>query len=144
MIKVYFDGAFSISTGTMGLGAVVKQGRKIIYTHHEEIKEGGVTKLDGKHTIIKETSNNVSEYLSCIKAVEYLIKFHPKEEIEIYGDSQLVINQMNGLWRIKEGAYAPYAKLLRELIWKLKSPKFIWIPRSSNAYADLVSRGEIQ
>lgn len=143
MLKVYFDGAFANTTGEMGLGAIVKKGRKIIYTHHEKIKPYGVITLNGKHHVVKETSNNVSEYLSCIKAVEYLIRFHPKEQIEIYGDSQLVIKQMNGEWGIKEGAYTEYAKLLRELIWKLKSPTFTWIPRSSNMYADLVSRGEV-
>jgi ribonuclease HI len=64
------------------------------------------------------------------------------EEIEIYGDSQLVVKQMNGEWGVKKGAYAEYAYKASILLCNLKEKNTVtiqWIPREQNEKADYQS-----
>ena len=60
------------------------------------------------------------------------IKTHDINDVEIYGDSLMVINQMNNLVKIKY----PISKLLHliasEISYKIDKIKFIWIPRKEN------------
>jgi ribonuclease HI len=85
------------------------------------------------------------EYLGAIAILDILEKLGMQQEpITIRGDSKLVIKQMNKEWRIKEGAYVPYAK--RCLAKSLRFPKirFEWIPREENGLADELSKGELR
>ena len=46
-------------------------------------------------------SNNVAEYAGVLHALKCLSSC-PPGRVTIYGDSNLVINQLNGRWRIKK------------------------------------------
>jgi hypothetical protein len=60
------------------------------------------------------------------------------------GDSQLVVNQMNGQWAIKEGAYTKYAQRCKELLRLFgKKPTINWIKREQNEEADNLSKGHL-
>ena len=62
------------------------------------------------HALLKEHTNNESEYIAVIAALNEELG-----DLEIISDSQLVINQLNCLWKIKE-------ERLRELavkVWRL-------------------------
>ena len=72
-------------------------------------------------------SNNVAEYMGFIWLVKTLItdintraeKEMP--EVVICGDSQLVVMQMNGDWRIKDGRYVVHALEASRELMKLKT-----------------------
>src|SRR5215211_493397 len=50
----------------------------------------------------KESSNNVAEYIGLIKALEWLFNNgYTKSTIRIQGDSQLIINQLCGKYRVR-------------------------------------------
>jgi ribonuclease HI len=60
------------------------------------------------NTIFKPvtTSVNTSQYCACILLLTYLLQNGYKdEEIVIYGDSKLVVSQMNSSWKIGQGHY---------------------------------------
>jgi ribonuclease HI len=64
------------------------------------------------------------------------------DKIEIFGDSMLVVNQMNGSWQIKQGAYREYALKAKPLLSELKRNNHVsitWIPREQNEKADYQS-----
>jgi ribonuclease HI len=89
-------------------------------------------------------SNNVAEYSGLVALLEWLIEngFNVDPHVvEIAGDSQLVINQINGAWRVKGGMYLnTYLKaknLLKQFSNKLT---FTWIPREKNEEADQLSK----
>src|SRR6185437_8524734 len=94
-IKAYFDGCCEPVNpgGTASFGAVVFISDKRAW---ECSKIFYPTK--GKE---KETSNNVAEYCGFISILEYLLEnqLH-NENIEIFGDSKLVIEQMKGKWKM--------------------------------------------
>ena len=136
MIKVNFDGACGPHNpgGKCGGGAVIIKDNELL----AEIFERYQPKL------FWETSNNVGEYYGLIKALEYLIdnKLHD-EQIEVFGDSKLVISQMQGKWRIKKGLYLDLALKALYLRRYFKNIKFNWIPREENEWADQLSKNAI-
>ena len=71
-------------------------------------------------------TNNEAEYLAVIRALE---KFLP-EVTEILSDSQLVVNQLNLKWAIKEARLKNYANQVNKLAQG--TIKFIWVPREQN------------
>ncbi len=95
---------------------------------------------------IGEATNNEVEYQAVIfalKKVKHLIggKKAEKSEIEIKIDSELIANQLNGKYKIKEKTLVPFFIE----IWNLKQDfgkvNFIHIPREENKKADwLVNR----
>jgi ribonuclease HI len=130
-IEAYFDGAcmpFNPS-GYMGAGIYIKEGGNAI-----EIAEGWDKNF--------RNSNNVAEYKAIILLLQEL-KYKKKMVIRIYGDSQLVINQLNSTWKIKHGRYVDEANLAMQLLRELRKNNIVtlkWIPREQNAIADKLSK----
>ncbi len=72
-------------------------------------------------------TNNESEYMAVIHA----LKDNKNDDIDIYSDSQLIVNQINKKWKIKEKGL----KKLADEIWKLsenREVKLYWVPRQRN------------
>ena len=60
-------------------------------------------------------SNNLAEYAGVLHILKYL-SCCPPGRVTIYGDSNLVINQLNGKWRVKKGPIPPTALQAKELL----------------------------
>jgi ribonuclease HI len=91
-------------------------------------------------------SNNVAEYAAIIRVFEYLLSRSPGHVI-VHGDSNLVINQLNGKWRVLKGLYRAVALEARELLGRLRSlgwqVELLWIPRTQNEECDALSKGPL-
>lgn len=92
----------------------------------------------------KENTNNIAEYNALIKALEFLKENHNKPVIYIRGDSMLVVKQMSGEWKMKNGAYIPYAKKCKELLSEFSNLNIGWISRDNNTIADNLSKKELK
>lgn len=133
MIKVYFDGACQPTNpnGNMGYGFVIYRNgiKKIMHSSFDHAANGN--------------TNNVAEYKALLLALSWLYKNgYTDDEIEVYGDSQLVINQMNRVWGMKGGAYMAIAKRCLQANEFFKSISYTWIPREQNTEADALSTAE--
>jgi ribonuclease HI len=92
----------------------------------------------------RETSNNVAEYGGFISILEWFLENGlQKEKIVVYGDSNLVIQQQFGDWRIKKGHYVPHALRAKEMVKQFKKLDGQWIPREENDIADELSKAEL-
>ncbi len=139
MIKGYFDGACEPINpyGNMGLGAVLLKDNEVIFKHSEFVPAS------------KHNSNNVAEYMALEKILIYIRDTTLIEQkIFIYGDSKMVIMQMKGTWRIKNGIYVKTAKvcqcILKEIEHEIgKNIVFNWIPRELNQLADDLSKAKM-
>lgn len=58
-------------------------------------------KLEEFKECIGDATNNTAEYKAVIKALELAAK-HTRNEVHLFTDSELVIKQMNGIFRIKK------------------------------------------
>jgi ribonuclease HI len=86
MFKLYFDGASRGNPGPASYGGVI-------------YKPDGDIFLTYKKTIGKQT-NNVAEYMGLIVGLRHCIHKEIKN-IAIFGDSNLVIKQSLGEWKVK-------------------------------------------
>jgi len=119
-LTLYFDGCSKGNPGLAGIGMV-------IYNKDNEIWQCG--KFIGIKT------NNESEYLALIEGLNEAINMNISE-ILVFGDSQLVIKQVNGEYKIKSENLIPLHKRVLELKEQFKYIKFIHVLRDKNKRAD--------
>ncbi len=85
-------------------------------------------------------TSNYAEYTALGQALVRLRALGVKGDVLIRSDSQLLVGQMEGGWKIKGGMYVEKLKEVRDLLRGFGSVKFEWIPREKNAEADLLTR----
>jgi ribonuclease HI len=92
-------------------------------------------------------TNNVAEYAALIAGLEALGQMNISQ-VTVKGDSQLVINQVNGEWTVRSPNIIPlYQKaigLVERLVEQGYELRFIWVPREQNTAADALSREAYQ
>ena len=89
---------------------------------------------------IGETTNNVAEYRALIEA---LTRSEPlgAAEVEVRADSLRVINQLKGLWKVKQAHLIPLHREAKTLLSRYRRTHLQHIPREENTAADaLVNR----
>lgn len=125
-VQVYTDGACRGNPGPAGIGIAIKQANKTIL----EVAE-----------YIGKTTNNIAEYKACIKGLEEAITLGATE-VELYADSELLVKQIKGEYRVKNEGLIPLHFKIKSLISKLKSFKITHTLRDGNEHADeLANRG---
>lgn len=131
VLNIYTDGGARGNPGPAGIGVVFQndQGENI-YTHKEYIGEG---------------TNNQAEYAAIIKAIELVLKSkwflenNKKEGSKIVCklDSQLVVEQICGNYKVKNSGIVELMGQLKMLLNKIEIPiEFIHIKREQNKLAD--------
>lgn len=125
-IKIYTDGACRGNPGPSGCGY-------IIYADEQEVASG--TKFIGTAT------NNIAEYTALLEAAKdpLLEQF---TELNFYLDSELVVKQMNGEYKIKNQGLIPI-KLEIDKVLKDKKVTFNHVPRNLNKEADKLANRAI-
>jgi len=118
--KLFTDGGSRGNPGPSAIGGILYQGKKIISEFSECI---------GKAT------NNQAEYKSLIKGLE-MAKKKDIKELDCYLDSELVINQMNRRYKIKDVDLAPLFVKVWNLSLNFKKIKYHHVLRSHNKEAD--------
>lgn len=102
----------------------------IIYNKFNEILESG-------GSYIGITTNNQAEYTAVLLALRAAQAFANKNDRIVFNiDSLLVVNQMNGLYKIKNRELWPINQQIRELMAGFKEVRFNHVPRESNQAAD--------
>jgi ribonuclease HI len=81
------------------------------------------------------TTNNQAEYEAIFKGLQ-LLQEAKANAIEVFGDSQLVINQLIGLYECKDDILRSYYEKCRSLINKFPMVTIMHIPRSQNQEAN--------
>ena len=86
-----------------------------------------------------QTTNNEAEYEILLKGLE-LAKSLGAELVIVQGDSQLIINQVNGMCEAKEDRMKKYLNKVKQLIKKFKEASFAQLPREENMEADALAK----
>ena len=120
-VIVNTDGAARGNPGPAGAGAIVID------------PEGGV--LAEVAEGLGETTNNVAEYTAAIRGLEEAERLGAGSVV-LRSDSQLLINQLTGLYRVKSAHLAPLHRRIRELVSRFDRVTFEHVPRERNAEAD--------
>lgn len=95
--------------------------------------------------IVKKRSgaltNNELEYLALLYALEYINNNYKGKPVLINSDSQLIVNQVNGKWRVTTERLKPlYEKCERKLTGMIK---LSWIRRNRNLAGIYLEKGTL-
>ena len=82
-------------------------------------------------------TNNIAEYQALITGLKIAKEFCPNHLI-CHLDSELVVKQLNGEYRVKMATFTPLIQEINELKSGFPSVSFVYIPRAKNARADLL------
>jgi len=120
-VKLYADGG---SRGNPGPSA---SGYVLLNDKDEVIKKSGV--------YLGITTNNQAEYLALKFGLEEAQKMGIRE-VDVYMDSLLVVNQMKGIFKVKNRDLWPIHEAIKEQVKLFKKVTFTHVPREFNKLAD--------
>ncbi|XP_075670146.1 uncharacterized protein LOC142639901 [Castanea sativa] len=111
-----------------GIGVILKslEGDKLEYVAHLQY----------------QTTNNEAEYEALLKGLE-LTKSLGAGSIIVKGDSQLIINHVNGMCDAKEDRMKKYLSKVRRLVQKFIEVSFVQLPREENMEADALAKAAL-
>jgi len=118
---IHTDGGARGNPGPAGIGVVIKDASGDVVA---EVAEG-----------IGVTTNNIAEYKALIAGLEL---GHAKgfTEVDVFMDSELVVSQVKGEWKIKSEGLRPLAVQARKLIGRFDKWTLQHVRRERNADAD--------
>jgi ribonuclease HI len=117
---IMIDGASRGNPGPAAAAAVV---------NHLEVKRG---------EYIGEATNNVAEYRALILGLELAAEMGLKE-IEIQSDSELLVRQMTGFYRVKNPGLKDLFEKAQRAAARLSAVSYCHIPREENVEADRIA-----
>jgi len=123
-VTINCDGAARGNPGPAGAGAVVVAEDGTVLA---EVAEG-----------LGETTNNVAEYTAVIRGLEEAQRLGAREVL-LRSDSQLLINQLTGRYRVKALHLQPLHRQVRELLQSFDRVDLEHVPRERNAAADALA-----
>lgn len=123
-VVINVDGAARGNPGPAAIGAVLR----------DEV--GNVTGRISR--AIGITTNNQAEYQAIIAALEKAVSAGARR-VSVKSDSELVVNQINGRYKIKNTALRPLYQKVVQLAGTLESFTIAYIPREQNAEADALA-----
>lgn len=132
--ELYFDGAASfhkdaghsgIIPGRAGIGLIfITPSQGILrYAYH----------------LSEPRTNNEAEYEALIVGLELAISMEV-EQIHVFGDSQLILNQVSGVFKVLNPKLLKYHKYAMELLGRIPVVRLSRIPRGDNTMADALAK----
>src|SRR6476620_6369663 len=80
-------------------------------------------------------TNNFAEYSGLLGALNYAVS-HGYRDLQIYADSELMVKQIAGAYKVRSADLKPLFDQAREMISRLHSFRITHIPREKNREAD--------
>jgi ribonuclease HI len=119
---IYTDGCSKGNPGPAGIGVAVYQDEERVPIFMISNEIGSVT-------------NNQAEYRALIRALEYAVGIKASD-LEIRSDSELMVKQMNGSYRVKNADLKPLYQEAKRLAGLISTFSINYIPREYNRQAD--------
>jgi ribonuclease HI len=123
-VIIYTDGAARGNPGPAAIGVII-----------QDQAGNSLARISRR---LAATTNNQAEYRAVIIALEKAISLGARN-VMLKSDSELVVNQINGKYKIRNTALRPLYQKIVQLAGTLESFKVSYIPRARNAEADALA-----
>lgn len=127
-VTVYVDGASKGNPGHAGIGIRVESGGELIKEFSDYL---GIT------------TNNFAEYKALIKGLQLATELKANE-VSVISDSELVVKQINGQYKVKNAQLLPLFREASKLSRGFATFNIRHIRRSLNSEADRLANEGIQ
>ncbi|WKZ28005.1 MAG: ribonuclease HI family protein [Candidatus Dojkabacteria bacterium] len=121
MLLLYTDGGSRGNPGPAAIGAV-------LYSETQQL-------LDFTAEYKGVLTNNQAEYLGLLAGLGLANK-HANESLTVYMDSELVVKQMKGEYKVKHPDIIPLKAKVDSLLVNFSQVNFVHIERAKNKFAD--------
>eukprot|EP00918_Siedleckia_nematoides_P034128 GHVU01074244.1.p1 GENE.GHVU01074244.1~~GHVU01074244.1.p1 ORF type:complete len:144 (+),score=9.58 GHVU01074244.1:114-545(+) len=128
-VVIHFDGASRGNPGEAGYGIFIVNGRNQVL-----VSCGGY---------LGTATNNVAEYRGLIEALFQAQRIHA-QSVDVYGDSELVVKQINGEYRVSSPDLMPLYNQAMNMFRSFQSFRLSHIRREQNTQADQLANTAIQ
>ena len=131
-LKIFTDGGSLNNPGQAAIAYIVSLNNKIIQKFSNRI---GVN------------SNNFAEYSALYEALNWVKNniAGPILKITCFSDSSLLVNQLNGIYRVKNAAIRDFIMKIRVLEQEIQTPIiYTYIPREQNQLADSLVKKKLR
>ncbi|MEX2271683.1 MAG: ribonuclease HI family protein [Vicinamibacterales bacterium] len=123
-INVWIDGGARGNPGPAGYGV--------------HVEDAGGAVLAELHGALGIATNNVAEYNGLLAALQWAID-HGYGEVHVRADSELLVKQMRGEYKVKHDGLKPLVARARLLMMQLGRVDFEHVRRELNKNADRLS-----
>ncbi|MEA3457226.1 MAG: ribonuclease HI family protein [Candidatus Thermoplasmatota archaeon] len=121
-IYINCDGASRGNPGRAAIGIQIKgEDKKTVLKQHSEY--------------IGKATNNVAEYLAVLKSLDIAKKF-TNQNVFVYSDSELLVRQMNGRYKVKNKNLKELFDQVQKLQKSFQKVVFTHVRREYNVIAD--------
>jgi len=124
--RAWVDGASRGNPGEAGFGVVIRNRKSV-----EEISG-----------FLGRTTNNVAEYAALVAALTFA-QHRSLEKLTIYSDSQLLVRQLTGTYRVKAPHLVPIFLHVLKLRQSIPVFQIHHVPREENREADQLANQAI-
>ncbi len=124
MITAYIDGGARGNPGPAGYGV--------------RVESADASLIEELHGGLGIATNNVAEYNGLLAALRYAIE-HGHRDVRIKADSELLIKQMRGEYKVKHPGLQPLHQEAQQLALRLDRVTFEHVRREFNKEADRLS-----
>jgi ribonuclease HI len=135
-LSIYTDGGAKGNPGPAAIGVVIYDGARTVNPGTKKVEN----ELARYREDIGRGTNNEAEYIALIRGLELAKKraeSGPIERIDCYSDSELLVKQLNGLYKVKNTNIRDNVFKIRVLESELRVPvHYHHIPREQNVLAD--------
>ena len=126
LLQIHIDGGSRGNPGDAGYGVYV-----------QDAEGGDVARLYG---YLGVATNNVAEYQGLIQGLRFALE-QGARRVHVYSDSELVVRQIEGRYKVKHPAMVPLYREASELLGRFTRWHIAHVPRAQNKEADrLVNR----
>lgn len=119
-LTVNVDGGARGNPGPAAIGVVLRAGEDVV-------AEVGET--------IGRATNNVAEYRALLRGIE-LASEHGADEVELIGDSELVVRQVEGRYKVKDAGLRELHAEVKKALGGFDGWSIRHVKRAQNADAD--------
>jgi ribonuclease HI len=85
--------------------------------------------------VLGRTTNNVAEYTGLVRGLEHALELGVRE-LAVRGDSELIVKQLRGEYRVKNETLKPLYEQARALLDRFDSTDVAHVYRADNSIAD--------
>ncbi len=118
---LYTDGASRGNPGEAGAGVV------LLDLERRELASRGI--------YLGQCTNNVAEYRALVAGLELALQ-HGCNQLSIFLDSELIVRQISGQYKVKNAHLQPLYLQAKGLLQRLQGWRIKHVPRAENARAD--------
>jgi len=121
VLRIHTDGASRGNPGAAAYAYVIARDGA------EDVEEGDC---------LGQMTNNQAEYTALVRALRHALELGADSRLLVHSDSELMVKQMKGEYRVKNEELRPLYEEARALVRQFERFSIRTVPRAQNARAD--------